>query len=76
MKPLHPLDTLLPALTNEDSSTRCFNEEGPSLTSNPSGEYVSVIESVVELLLRQCANPATLEEVNQTKGKNFNLFSI
>lgn len=69
VKPLHPLETLFPALTSEDVSVKCFNEEVPSSHSNLNGEVVFMIESVVELLLRQCANPNTLEELNRSGGK-------
>lgn len=71
VKPLYPLDTLFPALSNEDSSILCYEEEEEDevdvdLSLNEPGR---VVRTVIEILQKQCAHPASLEEAYNSPGE-------
>lgn len=73
VKPLYPLETLFPALPNEDASIWCIEEEENEMQidlDDTSNEFVLIVEMVVELLQRQCAHSSTLEDAYNTPGKS------
>ncbi|KAI6177373.1 MATH domain-containing protein [Aphelenchoides bicaudatus] len=67
VKPTHPLETLFPAIPNEDASIFCVEDNDTEMQvdlNDMSNESVLMTELVVELLQRQCAHSRTLEEAH------------
>jgi hypothetical protein len=73
VKPMYPLETLFPALPNEDTSIFCVEEDDSGMQvdlDNTPDELVLVVEMVVELLQRQCAHSSTLEDAYNSSGNS------
>lgn len=69
VKPLHSLDTLFPAVPTEDLSICCVDDEQKLVDNiHSKNGRVQMVESVIELLLKQCANSITLEEAHKQPG--------